>query len=151
LRLLAATDPQSEIASRMVKYLLNNRTHATYWNSTRDTGLMVEAFADFLQATGESEPDVSIEVWIDGQQRRQVHVTKDNLFSFENPLVLAGEDLAAGEHTVQSRKQGDSPVYYSGYLTNFTLEDDIAAAGLELKVQRKFYKLTPSYKTVTVS
>lgn len=150
LRLLVATDPQSEVASRMVKYLLNNRTHATYWNSTRDTSLVVEAFADFLQATGEGEPDVSIEVWIDGQQRRQVRVTKDNLFTFENSLVLTGDELVAGEHTVEIRKQGESPVYFSGYLTNFTLEDHITAAGLELKVQRKFYKLTTADKSATV-
>ena len=29
----------------MVKYLLNNRKHATYWNSTRDTAVIVEALA----------------------------------------------------------------------------------------------------------
>ena len=150
LKLLAATDPKSEVAARMVKYLLNNRKHATYWNSTRDTALVIEAFADFLQGSGESEPDVAIEVWIDGQQRQQVKVTKENLFSFENKLVIAGEELAAGEHTVEIRKQGESPVYFNGYLTNFTLEDDIAAAGLELKVQRKFFKLTPTDKSATV-
>ncbi|MBQ7649765.1 MAG: hypothetical protein IJS15_02340, partial [Victivallales bacterium] len=37
LRLLALTEPKSDVAPRMVKYLLNNRKHGTYWNSTRDT------------------------------------------------------------------------------------------------------------------
>jgi alpha-2-macroglobulin len=148
---LAATDSKSEVASRMVKYLLNNRKHATYWNSTRDTALVIEAFADYLQASGESEPDVGIEVWIDGQQRQEVRVTAENLFTFDNKLVLTGEELAAGEHTVEIRKQGESPVYFNGYLTNFTLEDDIAAAGLELNVHRQFYKLTPLDKSTTVA
>ena len=40
LKLLAATEPKSEVAPRLVKYLLNNRKHATYWNSTRDTALV---------------------------------------------------------------------------------------------------------------
>ena len=39
LKLLAKTDPKGERASRLVKYLLNNRKHATYWNSTRDTAI----------------------------------------------------------------------------------------------------------------
>ena len=30
---------KGELAPRLVKYLLNNRKHATYWNSTRDTAL----------------------------------------------------------------------------------------------------------------
>src|SRR5262249_4898558 len=36
------------------------------------------------------------------------------------------------------------------YLTNFTLEDFITKAGLEVKVQRKYYKLTPVDKQVKV-
>ena len=39
LKLLAAPTPRRRSASRLVKYLLNNRKHATYWNSTRDTAL----------------------------------------------------------------------------------------------------------------
>ena len=143
LRLLVATDPDSEVAPRLVKYLLNNRKHGTYWNSTRDTALVVESFADYLHATGEDEPKAKLQVWIDGQQRKEVEISKDNLFSFDNKLVLTGEELAAGRHTIELRKEGESPIYFNGYMTNFTLEDDITAAGLELKVNRKYYKLTP--------
>lgn len=35
LKLLARTDPKGERASRLAKYLLNNRKHATYWSSPR--------------------------------------------------------------------------------------------------------------------
>ncbi len=146
LKLLAATDPNSEVAPRLVKYLLNNRKHATYWNSTRDTALVVEAFADFLKASGEDQPELTVEVWIDGHRHKQVTINRDNLFTFDNKLVLKGEQLAAGQHTVELRKQGDSPLYYNGYLTNFTLEDHITAAGLELKVERRYFKLTPVEK-----
>ena len=151
LKLLMATEPENPIAPRLVKYLLNNRKHSTYWNSTRDTALVVEAFADYLRATGEDDPDVTVEVWIDGQQRRQVSITRENLFTFDNKLVLTGAELAAGRHTVELRKQGRSPIYYNGYLTNFTLEDDIRAAGLELKVARSYYKLTPVEQSAEVA
>ena len=57
LKLLAKTDPRGKTASRLVKYLLNNRQNATYWNSTRDTALAIEALADYLQASGEDKPD----------------------------------------------------------------------------------------------
>ena len=151
LKLLVATDPDSEVAPRLVKYLLNNRKHGTYWNSTRDTALVVEAFADYLKATDEDEPNVKLEVWIDGQQRKNVEITKENLFTFDNKLVLTGEELASGRHTIELRKEGESPIYFNGYMTNFTLEDDITAAGLELKVNRKYYKLTPVQATAEVA
>jgi len=151
LKLLAATDPTSDIAPRLVKYLLNNRRHATYWKSTRDTALVVEAFADYLEATGEGEPDAVVEIWIDGQRRKQVTITRDNLFTFDNKLVLTGGELSTGRHVVEIRKQGDSPIYFSGYLTNFTLQDDIRAVGLELKVDRRYFKLTPIAQSTEVA
>jgi uncharacterized protein YfaS (alpha-2-macroglobulin family) len=151
LKLLAATDPKSEIAPRLVKYLVNNRKHATYWNSTRDTALVVEAFADYIKATGEDKPDLTIEVWVDGEKRREVKVNAENLFAFDNAFVLEGDALAAGMHKVELRKTGTGPLYWNGYLTNFTLEDDIQSAGLELKVNRHYYKLTPAEKSIDVA
>ena len=51
LKLLARTDPKGTVAPRLVKYLLNNRKHATYWYSTRDTALCLEAIAGFIGIT----------------------------------------------------------------------------------------------------
>jgi uncharacterized protein YfaS (alpha-2-macroglobulin family) len=151
LKLLAAHEPTSEVAPRMVKYLLNNRKHATYWNSTRDTALVVEALADYLQASGEADPDLSLEVLVDGKLQKAVEITPATLFTFDNKVVIEGAKLAAGEHTVELRKKGEGPIYFNGYVTNFTLEDDIKAAGLELKVDRRYFKLTPAEKTAAVA
>jgi uncharacterized protein YfaS (alpha-2-macroglobulin family) len=151
LKLLVANNPQDPLAPRLVKYLVNNRKHATYWNSTRDTAVVVEALADYIEATGEDKPDLTIEVWIDGQKRQEVKVDATNLFTFDNRFVLTGDALEAGRHTVELRKSGTGPLYYSGYLTNFTLEDDIRAAGLELNVNRRYFKLTPADKSIEVA
>jgi uncharacterized protein YfaS (alpha-2-macroglobulin family) len=151
LKLLAATDPKDPVASRIVKYLINNRKHATYWNSTRDTALVIEALADYIKSSGEDKPDLTVEVWVDGQQRKEVKINADNLFSFDNAFVLSGEGLTPGAHTIELRKSGSGPLYWNGYLTNFTLEDNIRRAGLELKVERHYYKLTPIDKSVEVA
>jgi uncharacterized protein YfaS (alpha-2-macroglobulin family) len=150
LKLLTVTDPKGDKASRLVKYLINNRKHATYWNSTRDTAVVIEAFADFMKASGEDRPDMTVRVLIDGKQVKEVKIDKSNIFSFDNKLVLAGEEVTTGEHKVQIVREGKGPVYFNAYLTNFTLEDPITKAGLEIKVQRKVYKLAPVDKTVKV-
>ena len=151
LKLLVAVDPMDPVAPKLVKYLVNNRQHATYWNSTRDTALVIEAFADYILATGEGRPDMTVEIWIDGQKRQEVRISPESLFAFDNRFVLTGDSLEAGRHTVELRKRGTGPLYWSGFLTNFTLEGDIRAAGLELKVARRFYKLTPDDKSVEVA
>ncbi len=143
LKLLALVDPQGVRASRLVKYLLNNRRHATYWQSTRDTALCIEAMAEFLEHSGEGTPDLSISVLVDGKQHKQVRVTAENLFSFDNALVLTGRAVTDGRHRIELRRTGRGPLYFNTYLTNFTTEDFITKAGLEIKVQRKYYKLVP--------
>jgi len=148
LKLLSRTDPQGEVARRLVKYLLNNRKHATYWNSTRDTSLCVEAMAEFIRQSGEDKPEMTVQVLLDGELQKTVEITPANLFLFDNKFVLAGEKVADGEHEVELKKEGTGPLYYNGYLTNFTLEDFIAKAGLEIKVQRKYYKLVEVEKTI---
>ena len=151
LKLLAATEPKSPVAPRLVKYLVNNRKHATYWNSTRDTALVIEALADYIKASGEDKPDLTVEVWVDGQKRKEAKINADNLFTFDNAFALEGDALTPGRHTIELRKSGTGPLYWNGYLTNFTLEDNIRHAGLELKVERHYYKLTPVDKSIDVA
>lgn len=148
LKLLAATDPQGERAARLVKYLLNNRKHASYWNSTRDTALCIEALADFLKASGEDRPDLTVEVWLDGTKQKEVKITAADLFTFDNKLVLTGDAVTTGQHTLELKRRGKGPLYWNAYVTNFTLEEHITRAGLELKVRRKYYKLTHVEKTI---
>jgi hypothetical protein len=151
LKLLARTNPKDERASRLVKYLLNNRKHATYWNSTRDTAICIEALAEYMTASGEDRPDITLEVWYDGKRQKEVKIDKSNLFTFDNKFVLFGDAVETGKHTVELRKQGTGPVYFNAYLTNFTLEDFITKAGLEVKVNRKYYRLDKVDKNIKVA
>ncbi|MDA7950083.1 MAG: MG2 domain-containing protein [Pirellulaceae bacterium] len=150
LKLLTKVSPKSPTAPRMVKYLLNNRKHATYWRSTRDTATCVEAFADYIHASGETTPDMTVEIWVDGTKRKESKITAENLFTFDNKFVLSGLALESGSHEIEIRRQGKGAVYFNTYLTNFTLEDHITKAGLEIKVDRKVYKLVKVDKEVKV-
>ena len=164
LKLLSRVDAKDERASRLVKYLLNNRKHATYWNSTRDSSICIEAMAEYLKASGEDKPNLLVEVLIDGDVKQTVEITPETLFGFNNKFVIEGEVLTAGEHVIELRKKpldeskiknqklkNENPLYFNAYLTNFTLEDFITKAGLEVKVNRKYYKLIPVEKKVNVS
>ncbi|MFP6618902.1 MAG: alpha-2-macroglobulin family protein, partial [Pirellulaceae bacterium] len=148
LKLLARIKPQSIQAPRLVKYLLNNRKHATYWQSTRDTAVCVEAFGDYLRASGETKPDMVVEIWMDGRKLKEVAINQENLFTFDNKFVITGDGVESGSHQIEIRRQGKGPVYFNTYLTNFTLEDQITRAGLEVKVNRKYYKLVPVDKSI---
>ncbi len=151
LKLLVATEPDSSVTRGVVKYLLNNRRHGTYWNSTRDTALVLEAFGEFLLATDELNPDMTIEVWVDGTKRKTSRINRDNLFTFDGTLVLEGDALSAGPHRIEIRRKGTGAVYFNGYMKNFTLEDSIPKAGLELRVERHYFRLVPEQQESQVA
>lgn len=150
LKLLCVTDPKGQKASWLVKYLINNRKHATYWQSTRDTAICIEALADYIRASGEDVPDMTVEISYDDKVVKKVKINKENLFSFDNKFVLKGKDITSGKHRISIKRQGKGPVYFNSYLSYFSLEDFITKAGLEIKVQRKYYKLKRVDKTVKV-
>jgi alpha-2-macroglobulin len=94
---------------------------------------------------------MTVTIAMDGQTRKEVTITPADLFSFDNSFVLEGQALTSGSHTVSFLKQGRGPLYYSAYMTNFTLEDPITHTGLEIKVDRKVYRLVKDDKIVDVA
>ena len=151
LKLLARTEPNSRRTSRLVKYLLNNRRQATWWGSTRDTAFAIEAMAEFLSNSGEARPDMTLEVLYDGKKQKEVRITADNFFSYDGSFVLEGDALQTGPHRIEIRRKGRGPVYWSGWQTNFTQEDPIPPAGLEITVERKYYRLHRDDSRVNVA
>jgi uncharacterized protein YfaS (alpha-2-macroglobulin family) len=150
LKLLAAVKPNDPDTRGLVKYLVNNRKHATYWESTRDTAFAVEAIAAYFKASGEDAPEMEVDVLINGESKHKVTINRDNLFTFNGTVALSGDAVTGGKHAVELRKTGKGTLYANAYLEVFTLEDKLRAAGLEVKVQRKVSKLIESEKTTEV-
>jgi len=141
LKLLSAVKPQDADTRGLVKYLVNNRKHATYWNSTRDTAFAIEAIATYFKASGEDAPEMDVEILIDGKSHKKVSITRENLFSFDGSVVLTDEAVTTGKHNIELRRTGKGTLYANAYLEVFTLEDKLRAAGLEVKVSRNISKL----------
>ena len=148
IKLLSYATPHDPVIPALIKYLLNNRKHATYWDSTRDTALCLESFADFLKATDEHKPDMTVVISLDGIPEKEIKITSENLFSFDNIFIAAGNSLADGNHTVEITRHGKGNLYINAYLQNFTLEDFITKTGLEIKVERRCYRLQPVDKKI---
>ncbi|MGC4014935.1 MAG: MG2 domain-containing protein [Luteolibacter sp.] len=141
LKLLSAVKPKAPETRGLVKYLVNNRQHACYWKSTRDTAYAIEAIATYLKASGELAPKMDVEVLVDGKALRSVSIDRDNLFSFDGTVTVDAAGLATGKHTVELRRKGEGSLYGNVYLEVFSLEDFLKKAGLEVKVERHVYRL----------
>lgn len=142
LRAIVALEPQSDVAPRLVKWLLNNRRNGYYWRSTRDTTLVIAAMSDFVNASGEADPDFTLTLDYDnGAVTKTVKIDRTNFFTYDNRFVLEGAALTSGKHTLKVTKTGKGALYFNTYLKYFTMEEPITKAGHELKVDRTYFKL----------
>lgn len=151
LRALIAIEPSSPLIPKVVNWLVRHR-QGTRWFNTKDTALACYALADYLEITGELDPDLTITVSVDGVEKKSARVTRENLFTFDDELGISGNALGAGAKTVRVTRKGRGNLYWSAYATFFTKEEQIAEAGNELFVAREYVRLIPKevLKTRTI-
>ncbi len=147
VRALDDIRPGDRAAPLVVKWLLNHRKHGYYWDSTRDTASVIAALANHMKVSGERNADYDLEILVDGKVMKKQHINKKNLYVVNGDLTLEGNQLDGGKHTITIRRTGEGAVYFNSYLSFFTLEDDIKAAGLEIKVDRQYFKLERQDRT----
>lgn len=147
LRALSAISPKDPRGPKLVKWLLNHRHNGWYWRSTRDTAITIASFAQYMRASGEDDVDYDLEIVLDGKVRKTVHIDKTNFLSYDGELVLEGSEVEGGDHELLVRRKGKGAVYYNVYLSYFTMAEDEKAAGLEVKVNRSYYKLVREDRT----
>lgn len=142
LKALIRIEPNSPLIPKIVNWLVRNR-QGTRWFNTKDTATACYALADYLNLSGELDPDLTITADLDGKELRRVRVTKENLFTFDSRLVVSGDELGMGAKNVTIRAEGRGNVYWGVYATFYTKEDKIEAAGNEIFVTRQYQKLIP--------
>ena len=117
LRAVVAAKPESELAPRVVVWLMAQRQGAQ-WQSTRDTANVVLALLDF---TGHQKPmthDGSLALSWDGNQ-----LASAPLGGEETVVSVPAEQLSGGAHTLELRSSG-APAIYSYTLTGFVKEKE---------------------------
>ncbi|MCC6580381.1 MAG: hypothetical protein IT440_08050 [Phycisphaeraceae bacterium] len=144
LRAIVKLEPRSDVGPKLVKWLLNNRRNGYYWRSTRDTTLCVAAMADFVAASGEGDADYTLTLDFDGGKSiKTVRISKETFFTYDNRFVVEGPAVGGGKRTLKITRTGKGAVYFNAYLRYFTMEEPITAAGHELHVDRRYFRLQP--------
>lgn len=141
MRALLKIKPGDPHIPQAVTWLMRQR-QGTRWFNTKDTAIVCYALADYLIATDELDPDMTITLNIDSKVSRTMKVTRENMFTFDKELKLAADQLGTGTKTVSISKRGRGNLYWGAYATFFTKEEKIEPAGNDLFVKRSYVRLT---------
>ncbi len=144
LDLLLADNPADKVAPKLANYLVTNIRNSPWRNSTRAIGAVVRSLARCIVATAESKPDMTVRVMLDGKEVKSWRITSDNVWDGEFVFSAGPEIMTTGDHELKLSMDGTGVLYVNTRLNYFTMEDVIEPAGLEMKIKRNYYRLTPS-------
>jgi alpha-2-macroglobulin len=141
LQAMLTIDPKNKYVPLAVNYLVRSR-RGLYWRNTKSTAMAVLALARYAKQAGELDCDQTYVITVDGQISRTVRVTKKNLFTFDDRIVLDAEALAPGKHTVKITRKGKGSLYWGAHLKYIDTAPRIKGGGNKMAIERKYFKLT---------
>ena len=142
LQAYMAIAPNGTLPPMLVKWLVNNRK-GNIWHDTHDTALAVNALADWMRVKKELAPDYTLTVSMGDKIARTYRVNHANALFFDNTFVVPNALLQTGNQTITIARQGTGTCYYTASTQTFSQEEPIAAAGKELQVSRRYFRLIP--------
>jgi uncharacterized protein YfaS (alpha-2-macroglobulin family) len=144
VKFLAAERPASPLLEPAAIWLLNHRTEGFYWNSTKQTALVVDGLTGWLKQSGELKPDYEITLAIDGKPvAKQRFSAADALsakpFVFRTPRGQAGETAR-----VEIVKNGAGRLYWSARSEGYVIEErGLRAGSPSVQLTREYFRLAP--------
>jgi hypothetical protein len=146
VKLISRVRPSSELLPKAAAWLVNHRNEGYYWNSTKQTAIVVFGLVDFLKASGELRPDFGVRVWVNDREVLRQRFGAEDALSSSPPVVrLLAEELAPGANRVRIEKSGEGRLYWSARADYFSAEEKLARTGtVSLNLLREYFRLVPS-------
>lgn len=143
VKLFSRLRPDSALLPKAALYLVRSRNRGYYWNSTKQTAMVIYGLLDYLRRSGELKPDLRLTVEANGREILNRRLTSKDALSIQ-PLSLRidGSQLAPGTNTIRIRKSGEGRVYWSASAKYFSISPRRASrTGAGLSLRREYFRL----------
>jgi uncharacterized protein YfaS (alpha-2-macroglobulin family) len=140
VKLLAARRPSSPLLPKAALWLVNHRGGGYYWDSTKQTAMVIHGLTDFLKMSGELNPNLAFNVYVND---RQVLSRKFTAADSLAPAVvrLTGADLASA-NKVRVVRSGEGRLYWSAEALYHSTSSKLAARGdRQLSIERHYFRM----------
>ena len=143
VKFLAHQSPASPLLPKAALWLMNHRDEGYWWESTKETAMVIYGLTDFLKASNELKPNLTATIFVNDKPA----VTRkfDQATGIAVPEVVLDESqLAPGVNHVRVTTQGAGRLYYSTRAEYYSTEDKLQKTGsVSLNILRDYFKLVP--------
>lgn len=144
VKFLSHERPQSPLLPKAAIWLMNNRNEGYWWESTKQTAMVIYGLVDYLKSTNELNPNLTATVFVNDQP---VLTKKFDASSAaqDAELTLDESKLQPGGNSVRVSSTGQGRIYYSARAEYFSTEQKLQKTGtVSLNILRDYFHLTPT-------
>lgn len=141
LKLLTATRPNSPLLPKAAQWLVLHKNQGAWWNSTKQTAMVIYGLTDYLKKSGELKPDISVSVKVNGKTVLEKQFAEDSAMAVGE--TLASVD-AVDRNSVEVKVSGKGRVYWNAQATYYSsAEDRQPTQGGAMSASREYFRLVP--------
>ncbi len=146
MKLLARLRPQSPLLEPAARWLIEYRDQGYYWSSTKQTALVIHGLIDYLKLSSELEPDLAVQLELNGTVVFGKKFTRAEIFSAPVAVRLDAAKLA-DTNRLRLTTRGKGRLYWALRSEYYSREDSLSRAPSgKLGVRREYFKLAPEAK-----
>lgn len=145
MKFLTAVQPQSPLLAKAAAWLVNHRRGGYYWDTTKQTAMVIYGITDYLKLGAELSPDFAVTVTLNGKQVMSKRFTKaDALAPAPLSVNIPADQLAGGKSDIHVIKSGGGRLYWSARADYFSTEGGISkTGGAAMSLQRDYFRVVP--------
>lgn len=142
VRFLSHEQPNSPLLPKAAQWLMIHRSEGYWWESTKQTAMVIYGLTDYLRATHELNGNITATVYVNGSPV----LTKKLDSSMIAPSIQLDESkLAQGQNQIRVTAQGDGRVYYSARAQYSSADEKLQKTGTaSLNILRDYFTLAPT-------
>ncbi|GAB4362497.1 MAG: hypothetical protein OHK0021_06550 [Bryobacter sp.] len=140
LKLLSRQLPASPLLPKAATWLVLHRDQGQWWNSTKQTAMVIYGLLDYLKVSKELAPSFRVRVRVGGREVLSKEFASADLAAL-TPTTLRLP--AAESNNVEVEMSGAGRLYWNAQTQYFTSAEQRVAGGSAMSVAREYYRLVP--------
>jgi alpha-2-macroglobulin len=145
VRFLSTAKPQSTLLPKAVFWLASHRNGGYFWDSTKQTAMVIFGLTQYLKASRELNANFHAEVYVNGKQVASRQFTAADSFNPAQQVIhLNASQLQSGPNEIRIHKSGSGRLYWSASGSFYSSEKRLVQNNsLSLNIARDYFRLSP--------
>jgi hypothetical protein len=133
----------SALLPKAAQWLMNHRNEGFWWSSTKQTAMVIYGLTDYLRATGELHPNLTVTVFVNNRQALNRAIDQATDLN-PPPLALDDSKLQPGVNHIRVSTTGQGRLYFSARAESYSTEERLQKTGTaSLNILRDYFRLVP--------